>query len=281
MPKANPSSAPSRSASRSVDSGVLSSVTPWPAYDPARSSLNPSSIRSTQGRIAQCESGKLLKRALLVKKPSSLSIPVFRRRPCSVCPPTLFSDTLARRHFGKVVRAGPGDHADKEGFPRASGYGRPRRHALGARHWHTLLRGAYVGLVAGGGRNRDTSQPGAPRGRSAHPWAPRATNCARAGAGSGAEPGRQPGAGCPGVARYPGTEREDRRRPQRRHSLLGTGRFCGAVRRRSCSRRPLRKACTTPRGSPRASATATWTWRGQAPPFAALSLSRSCRIASA
>jgi hypothetical protein len=162
--------------------------------------------------------------------------------------------------------------------PRASGYAGCGSCTRPAKLAHVApCRGAGPGSWGRRGRNRDTGQPVAPRGL------PAAALGRRAGQRRASDPGRcragpstrsrAPGNGSPSLA-------PDRRRSQRRHCLLGTGRFCDA-RRRSCSRKPLRKACTTPRGSPRASATATWTWRGQAPPFAALSFSRSCRIASA
>jgi hypothetical protein len=57
-----------------------------------------------------------------------------------------------------------------------------------------------IATPANGGRH-----VGFPR----HPWAPRATNCAQAGAGPGVGAGRQPGTGCPGVARQAGRETVD------------------------------------------------------------------------
>jgi hypothetical protein len=223
--------------------------------------------------------GKLLKRVLLVKTPSTLRIPAFGGGPVvrviRHCPMTHARAAI----LAKSRERAPGNHGRRGGRSRVP----PRTRAAPFRARRSLL--AHVASWCARGPGREEAGAIATpayvarhAGFPPHPLGGLRANGARAAqtwcrAGPPAK-SRVPGSGSPSWAR-------DRRRSQRRHSLLGTGRFCGAARRRSCSRSPPRKAYTTPRGSPRASATATWTWRGQAPPFAALSFSRSCRIASA
>jgi hypothetical protein len=147
--------------------------------------------------------GKLLKRALLVKKPSSMRIPAFRgdlvvflMRHCS--------QTHARAAILTKSRGrAPNDHSRQRKRSRVPPPTRAtppcaRRSSLAhVASW--CVRGPGT---RGGGRTIATSanlsQPGAPRGFPRHPWASRATICARAGAGPGVGAGRQPGAGCPG-----------------------------------------------------------------------------------
>jgi hypothetical protein len=74
MPKADPNSGAVAVRISVFDSGVVSSVTPWLIYDPARTYSWPHAL-GTQSRIAQCGFGTVLKRAPLVKKLSRSRIP--------------------------------------------------------------------------------------------------------------------------------------------------------------------------------------------------------------
>jgi hypothetical protein len=107
---------------------------------------------------------------------------------------TLFSNTLACVILAKSRERAPGDHGRswpaKKAQPRASGYGGLRRHALGARNWHRLLRGAYVGLVREeAGAIATPANVARHAGFPRHPWAarepPTAHKRARAWCGAG------------------------------------------------------------------------------------------------